>query len=38
MDEKTLEFLEKEMPEIHAYIAPENDTNTEKTVKKSDAL
>ncbi len=38
MDEKTLEFLEKEMPEIYAYIAPENDTNTEKTTQKSDEV
>lgn len=38
MDEKTLEFIEKEIPEIYAYIAPENDTNTEKAVSKSDAV
>ncbi len=38
MDEKTLEFLEKEMPDIYAYIDPENDANTEKAGQKSDEV
>jgi len=38
LDEKTLEFLKKELPEIYAYIDPENDTNTEKTAQKSDEV
>ena len=36
MDAKTLEFLKKEMPELYAHIGPENEVNTEKTVRKSD--
>lgn len=38
MDEKTLEFLKKEMPDIYACIDPENVVNTEKTAKKSDEV
>lgn len=36
MDTKTLEFLEKEMPELYAYIDPESEVITEKPVQKSD--
>lgn len=35
MDAKTLEFIEKNMPEIYAYLDTENDTNVAKTVPKS---
>lgn len=38
MDTKTLDFLKKEMPELYAYIAPENELETKEDVQKSDEI
>ena len=36
MDEKTLEFLKKELPELYAYLDPENEADAGNPVQKSD--